>query len=273
MIACSFSRLVTVLVLSLWLSSAGTAQADALRIGAEDDWYPYTALREGQIVGMSADIVRAAFAASGTAIDLTPYPYSRCMELTRTGKLPACFNTTPDPDIRAAYLLPQQALFTGSIMLWGRAGAEPVGDLSELVGKRVAVTIGYTYGEQFDNYPGIQRIPVRRDINGFLMLQRGRVDYVIAFNGTTRALMQERPSLVGQFAPVATVHRPQLFLTFSRRHPDAPALMQRFDEGMQRITQDGTYMQILGKWQLADGQSDGQGSTLHEHHNDKTESP
>ena len=72
------------------LAGAGLARADTPRIGAEDDWYPYTAWRDEQIVGMSADIVRAAFASSETSIELAAYPYSRCMELARSGALAAC---------------------------------------------------------------------------------------------------------------------------------------------------------------------------------------
>lgn len=265
--ACPSPRLAALLVLLLPLCWAGAALAETLRIGAEDDWYPYTAWRHERIEGMSADIVRAAFAASGTAIELAPYPYSRCMELTRSGSLPACFNTTPDSRIRAQFLLPQEMLFSDDIMLWGRAGGRAVNDLEDLVGKRVAVTIGYTYGERFDNYPNIQRIPVRRDLNGFLMLQRGRVDYVVAFRGTTQALLADNPELLGQFEPLATVHRPQLYLTFSRRHPQARKLLQRFDAGMRQIRQDGTYQQILTHWRLSDGQTTAQGSTLHERHN------
>ena len=53
------------------LAGAGLACADTPRIGAEDDWYPYTAWRDEQIVGMSADIVRAAFASSETPIAAT----------------------------------------------------------------------------------------------------------------------------------------------------------------------------------------------------------
>ena len=52
------------LVILLPLLCAPTATADEVyRIGAEDDWYPFTALREGKVQGMSADLVRAAFAA------------------------------------------------------------------------------------------------------------------------------------------------------------------------------------------------------------------
>lgn len=266
------SRLAARLALALCLPSF-LATAETLRIGAEDDWYPYTALRNERIEGMSADIVRAAFAATHTSFELAPYPYSRCMELTRNGSLVACFNTTPDTYIREHFLLPEEMLFSDDVQLWGLAGSSLIGDLEEIIGKRVAVTTGYTYGDYFDSYPGIRRIPVRRDINAFLMLQRQRVDYVIAFRGTTEALLREQPELAGQFVPLARVHRPQLYLSFSRHHPQAPELLRRFDAGMRQIKQDGTYQRILEAWQTRTGQTTTLGSTLQERHNNKTESP
>ncbi|MBC9252788.1 ABC transporter permease [Pseudomonas alcaligenes] len=242
----------------LWLLLAllglGLAQAvradEIFRIGAEDDWYPFTAYRAGQVVGLSADIVRAAFAASDTRIELQPYPYSRCMELTRTGQLAACFNTAPDARIAAEYRLPSQPLFSDDILLWANHElAAPVTDLAQLAKHRVAVTIGYEYGSAFDSLQNIQRIPVRRDYNGFLMLQHGRVDFTAAYRGTAENLFREHPELAGQFAPVATLHQPQLFLSFSRYHPQAELLLERFDQGMRRIKHDGRYQQILQQWQ------------------------
>ncbi len=270
---CTSPRLLALTALMLCLSAAGRVQAEMPRIGAEDDWYPYTAWRNERIEGMSADIVRAAFAASDTSIELASYPYSRCMELARSGNLAGCFNTTPDANIRAQFLLPQEALFSDDILLWGRNTAVAVDDLSAIRGKRVAVTIGYTYGDYFDSYRHIRRIAVRRDINGFLMLQRDRVDYVIAFRGTTEALLRENPELAGQFKALTRVHRASLYLSFSRHHPQAEALLHSFDAGMRQIRQDGTYQRILANWQLTDGQSPLRGSTLQEHHHNKTESP
>src|SRR5690606_27649550 len=105
------------------------------------------------------------------------------------------------------------------------------------------------------------------------MLQWRRVDYVIAFHGTTAALLHDNPELLGEFKPLARVHRPQLYLSFSRHHPQARALLRDFDAGMRQIRQDGTYQRILADWQLADEQSAAHGSTLQERHNNKTESP
>ncbi|MEN0105135.1 MAG: transporter substrate-binding domain-containing protein [Pseudomonas sp.] len=225
------------------------AQAETIQIGAEDDWYPYTALRDGTIQGMSVDIVKAAFAASGTDVELESFPYSRCMQLALRGQIVACFNTSPNPKIAAEYLLPRHPLFSEFILLWARNdNARPISSLDQLVGKTVAVTNGYEYGAEFDNDTRLSRVLVRKDLNGFLMLQRKRVDYMLAFRGTALQLFEEHPELRGQFIPVMTVHRPDLYLSFSRHHPKAAFLLERFDQGMRLIETNGRYQQIIDTW-------------------------
>ncbi|WBH31051.1 hypothetical protein PALA2_05425 [Pseudomonas aeruginosa] len=98
------------LPICLLLALSGPAAAvptEPLVLGAEDDWYPYTAYKDGRIQGMSADIVRAAFRAADTPVQLNPYPYSRCMKLALKGLIAGCFNTSPNPHILADYRLPR----------------------------------------------------------------------------------------------------------------------------------------------------------------------
>lgn len=243
-------RMPRLLLVLLLLLLSGRATAEFYLIGAEDDWYPFTGLRDGRIEGLSVDIVRAAFAASQTPVELVAYPYSRCMQMTLSGKLAACFNTAPNPQIARDYLLPQHALFSDDILLWARHDrARPLQQLEQIRAQRVAVTIGYEYGSLFDGYAPLVRVPVRQDRYGFLMLQRGRVDYTVAYRGTAQQLFRDYPELAGQFTPVLTVHQPQLYLSFSRHHPQAALLRERFDLGMQRIAQNGEYRRILARWQ------------------------
>lgn len=257
-------------LLAALLLAAQACAEEVYSIGAEDDWYPFTAYRDGQVQGLSVDIVRAAFAASDTRIELLPYPYSRCMELTRSGQLAGCFNTSPDARIVAEYRLPSEALFSDDILLWARAGTAPVETPEALAGQRVAVTIGYEYGSHFDNDRRPVRVLVRRDLNGFLMLERGRVDYAVAYRGTAQALFHEHTELQGRFVPVAIIHQPQLYLSFSRHHPDADLLLRRFDEGMRRIRADGRYQRILERWYhdgAANPDSDATLWNIHSHNN------
>ena len=120
-----------------------------------------------------------------------------------------------------------------------------------LSGRKVAVTLGYEYGDGFDRRHDLVRIPVRKDYYGFLMLQRGRVDYALAYRNTARQLFSEHPELEGQFQLVATVHRPSCTCRSSRRHPQAEHLLERFDLGMQRILASGEYQKILDGWSQA----------------------
>lgn len=225
--------------------------AASLLIGVEDDWFPYSAVKDGSVQGMSVDIVKAAFAATDTRIELRPYPYPRCMHMAKNGQLLACFNTAPDAQIARDYLLPKTPLFSDDILLWARAAQAPVvADVNAaLNGKKVAVTIGYEYGTRFDSNQQVQRVPVRKDLYGFLMLQKQRVDYCLAYRGTAEQLFRDHPQLAGQFRAVATVHQPQLFLSFSRHNPAAPALLERFERGMQLIHDNGRYQQIIQQWQ------------------------
>ena len=223
---------------------------EPLRLGAEDDWYPYTAYRDGKVQGMSVDIVKAAFAASDTEITLVPYPYSRCMQMTREGQLAACFNTAPNTLIESQFLHPEEPLFDAEIMLWAKRPTAHILDLpQQLAGRRVAMTSGYEYGPLLDDDQKVVKVSVRRDLSGFLMLLRGRVEFVAAYRDTAEALFREHPDLQGQFEPVATVHRPKLYLSLSRQHPDAARLLEHFDQGMRQIRRDGRYQQILQQWQ------------------------
>ncbi|WP_228292653.1 substrate-binding periplasmic protein, partial [Pseudomonas aeruginosa] len=176
------------LPICLLLALSGPAAAvptEPLVLGAEDDWYPYTAYKDGRIQGMSADIVRAAFRAADTPVQLNPYPYSRCMKLALKGLIAGCFNTSPNPHILADYRLPRHPLFRAEIQLWARRDeARPVNAEQALSGRKVAVTLGYEYGDGFDRRHDLVRIPVRKDYYGFLMLQRGRVDYALAYRNT-----------------------------------------------------------------------------------------
>jgi polar amino acid transport system substrate-binding protein len=113
------------------------------------------------------------------------------------------------------------------------------------------VTIGYEYGARLDNDQQVIRIPVRRDLSGFLMLQRGRVDFVAAYRGTAQALFREHPELQDQFVALETLDSPTLYLSFSRRNPDAADLLKHFEQGMRALRKDGRYQKILERWQHA----------------------
>ncbi|WP_269530782.1 ABC transporter substrate-binding protein [Chitinimonas sp. BJYL2] len=221
-----------------------------LLLGAEDDWYPYAALREGQPAGMAVELVRAAYAEVGIQVRLQPLPYARCMKLTQAGRLAGCFNTLRNPLIEQQYRWHAQPLFRGRIGIYARNGM-PQGevDIHRLRGKRIAITNGYDYGAAFDGDPTMRRDVGQSDLDALRKLAAGRVDYALVYDRIVAAILREHPGLRGRIHLVGTLIEPDIYVSFSRKHADAARASQLLDEGLTRLRKRGEYARIEARWQ------------------------
>lgn len=233
-------------------AGAAMAQQRTVVIGAEDDWYPYSAEQHGRAQGITVELVMAAFAAVGVEARFDLLPYARCMAQTKTGSLVACFNTTRTVHIEGDYLWPARPMFEERFLIWARANAPAprAGGLQvrDLEGQAVAVTRGYEYGSEFDGNGRIQRVVTGHDENNFRLLLRGRARYTLAPDINTRLLFKRHPELAGQFKVVGQLNAFGIYTAFSRRHPQSAAMLAAFDEGMKVIQANGVARAIQERW-------------------------
>ena len=238
-------------------ATAGMAQSRKVVIGAEDDWYPYSAALGGRPEGITVELVTAAFQAVGVEVQFEPLPYVRCMAQTKAGHLLACFNTTRTAQIEADYAWPAKPMFEERFLIWALADAPSprVGGLrlADLEGQPVAVTRGYEYGSEFDGNPRIVRMVTSHDENNFRLLLRGRAAYTLAPDINARLLFKRRPELAGRFKVVGQLNAYGLYTAFSRRHPQSAEMLAAFDEGMRTIHGNGTARAIFDRWRLRAG--------------------
>lgn len=233
-------------------AAAGMAQPRTVVIGAEDDWYPYSAEVNGRPEGITVELVTAAYRAVGVEVKLESVPYVRCMAQTKAGTLTACFNTTRTVQIENDYAWPARPMFDERFLIWAVADA-PVprsGGLQvrDLEGQPVAVTRGYEYGSEFDGNPRIQRVVTSHDENNFRLLLRGRAAYTLAPDINARLLFKRQPELAGKFKVVGQLSAFGIYTAFSRRHPQAAEMLVAFDEGMKIIQANGVARAIHERW-------------------------
>ena len=234
----------------LVISAAPAARAaDTVTVGAEDSWYPYSGLVNGKLQGMTVDIVRAAFKTVGVEVKFEPMPYARCVALTRSGVQLACFDTFRTPDTESDFLWHSPSLFNVEYRVYALANStrKHLG-VRDLEGQHVAVTRGYEYGAEFDRNTKIQREQSSSDESNFRMLLAGRVDYTITAEIIANKLFQEHPELDKKFKLVGSVSRNDVYMAFSRRHPDGPREMARFEKGLRNIRESGRLRAIERQW-------------------------
>lgn len=221
-----------------------------MTIGAEDDWFPFSGVVNGEVRGLGVDLVRAAFAAAGVELKLQVLPYGRCIELVKRGELVACFDTVRNSTTEKEFLWPREPLFRPLVAIFAPAARAAANvEVADLEGRRVIVTRAYEYGEAFDANRNIDRVVAGRDIAGFRMLVAGRGDYMVAYAKVADAVLrtagEEFSRHIRQVGIAAQV---DIYLAFSQKHPQRLQVLERFDEGFAHIKRDGTYRDIERRW-------------------------
>jgi polar amino acid transport system substrate-binding protein len=237
-------------LLALAAARPALAVREAVAIGAEDDWFPYSAAVRGEARGLSVDLARAAFAASGVQVRFVPLPFTRCIAYAREGQAAGCLNLSKSPRVLDDFLWPKVPLTSPRILVYARKDWKggPVTP-AQLAGRDLLVSQIYLYGGLLERHPRIRRVVVRTDLTGVKMLVNGRADFMLLYERADDYLVQrDSAQLAGRIRPVGEMGIAPQYLAFSRAHPDAERLMAAFEGGMRRILADGTAAKLERAW-------------------------
>jgi polar amino acid transport system substrate-binding protein len=235
---------------ALLLATFPAAADDKLILAAEDNWYPYSAKRDGAPEGLAVDLVRAAYQAAGREVNLVSLPYARCLEEVEDGRQLGCFDTTREPANEARFLFHQEPLFSANIVIVARKES-PALDLTsaDLRGMSVAVTNGYTYGEPFQSDSLVKKDVTGSDLAVLRLVAKRRATYGVIYDQVMASLISEHSSeLAGQIKIVGILSRQDLYVSFSRRRPEAVGAIAALDAGLKTIRANGTYLDIVQQW-------------------------
>lgn len=229
------------------LLMVGSARAESVLIAAEDDWAPYCVLdkESGQPRGLAPELVKAAFAAEGVDVEFRTIPFARCMYEARSDKVLGCFDATITEENRYQYFWHETPMFEEDLAIFALA-SEPRRDLklTSLEQKTVGITLGYTYPTDFMENPRITRFQAKSDTQIIEMLVRGRVDYIL-MNEMPGYLKIQQKQLSGKVVKVGKISTDSFWLAFSRAHPRGEEMASRFEEGLQKIKNNGTYEALV----------------------------
>lgn len=235
----------------LLLLGVGCHAGERVRIGAEDDWRPFSYVANGQPKGFAVDVVRAAWAAVGIEVELVALPYARCMKEVDRAVLAGCFDTLRDAKLEQRYAWHQQPLFRTTIGIYGRVGTVPKHGtvaLEDLRGKRVGTTHGYDYGAAFDDDRTMLRDVAPSDISSLRKLVAGRVDYALVFDRVANEIGRANPELGQGFVRRGVLSEQSMYLSFSRDFPGVDRLIALFDQGLAKVRSSGEYVRIESRW-------------------------
>lgn len=249
-VAAGFLRLL-LLFIFITANSLAAARADTITLIGEDDWYPYSGVKDGRIRGFAADVIEAAYTAAGIQVRFTPAPYSRCLMLAQTGQALGCFDSLQDAKLASLFIFHKEPIFKAVIGIYARADDKLTTiTRQDLRGRKVGFTHGYTYGSDVENDAAIVRETAPSDLSNLRKLLRGRSDYSLVYTRVADHLSVTHPQeFKGKIKQVGVVLEDKLYVSFSKSWPGAVRYAKLLDSGLLTIRANGTYARIEQRWQ------------------------
>lgn len=216
-------------------------------LAAEDNWYPYSASIDNQAQGLSVDIVKAAYDSVGAAMAMDVVPFNRGMIRTKEGRYAGVFNAGLNDDVRRDYLIPRNHVVMSEQVVVARIG-EPFQGISSFNGKRLSLTLGYTYPTDItsDSRNKIERAV--GDIYNLKKIALQRADFTIIDRLVAYSIWGKEPALRQQLAIVGILGSEPIYVVFAKTNAGEKA-RSVFDQGMDKINRNGALKQISDSWE------------------------
>ena len=208
---------------------------------------PKSEFTEKKLLYRTVDIVKAAYDSVGATLALELVPFNRGMILTKDGRYAGVFNAGLNDDVRRDYLIPRNHVVTSEQVVFARIG-EPFQGIQSFNGKRLSLTLGYTYPIEITSNPSNKITRVVGDINGLKMIAARRVDFTIIDRLVALSILVKEPALKQQLAIVGKLGSEPIYVVFAKTDAGEKA-RSVFDQGMDKINRNGVLKQISDSWE------------------------
>lgn len=237
------------------------ARAAETVILAEDSFLPFSD-KDGE--GLSNEIVVSAFSAVGLDITLKVYPFPRIMWMLKQGKAPGGFNAVPTEDAQEEYIFGKQAIYTTHMRFYYHKDDPVVIDTEDDIHEKliqqgiiVGEVLGYIYPPAYEalkakaaDAPGLKVEAVKSD-EIIIKKLRAHRNRVALMTSEVAEFHIKQMNIEGELKQGALTWEAPLYVAFSKSHPKGEFLSKEFDKGMELIKEDGTYAQILKKYNIS----------------------
>ncbi len=214
---------------------------------ANIDWPPYEFLEGGEWKGVDVEVLKEVFSRIGFKLEIVNIPWIRIIEHLKIGAIDGTFSLTTTPSRMEFLYFTSEPLSSGLDVLFKREDFElPSNDVKDLEGLRCGYVIGYAYGEEF-YYSKLEKIPVRDDRTGMVLLERGRIDLFVVnlLVGRYYAKLLGFEDLV----PAVKIGKKKLYyIAFPKTDPFYRFLSDIVSKSLRDFKKTDEYIEILKRY-------------------------
>jgi len=216
------------------------------------DFPPYHFMdKSGKEHGFIIEIISQVAAAMDIKIKFHQYPWSRCIQMVKTGQTDAMMNLFKTEE-RSKFLYFSKSVLAHEINLFFVLENSPItysGDLSSLEGLKICAIRNYSYGAKFDHQtlPLLFRLETETELISSLINKR--CDLIIGNKIVIQTLLKQKNLDMRVKALAPAVSRDPLYIGFSkaRGHKE---MAKKFSKQLCQFKKTPAYRAIIQKYGL-----------------------
>jgi len=239
----------TVIFINSSLLLGGEINADdkTVLLAAEDGWPPFSG---PNAEGLAEDIIKAAYKAVGYNVKYISVPFARAEYMALKGKtVDGFFTTLKSPEYEKKTIFPKNPIAMNEDSFFALKEKKLIyKDLNSIKGLKVGTVNEYPYSEAFEKADFFKKDPAPSSASNLKKLIKKRIDVliedkIVLFQMLKEKKLQDKVELIG----IQAIN--PLYICFSINRPIIKTFVSKFDEGMEIIKANGTYKEIMAKYQ------------------------
>jgi len=236
--------------ISLFLIS-GSGWATGLKVAFNSDWAPYSVGSAGEIKGILPDLIREILKKHmDVPVEIVGYPWARVQHLVEKGDVDA-FVTVPTAQRLKYALSSAESVYQIEMRTTVRRDSSVEKILRKNPDPEILKTLRYCdilgngWGKAYATEHGITPTIGRKVSNCLRMVQKGRSDVVLQPSVvSSREIAAE--NLGKDLVILPTVYGQMTFtLLLSKKSSFGQAFLDHFDQALQRMKADGSYLDLV----------------------------
>lgn len=199
--------------------------------------------------GAVVEIVRTIMAKMGHTLDIRVLPWTRALQMVRTGQADAIFTAYKNAEREKFLEYSEEVLVAQEVFFYKKKGS-PFhfdGRIESIANARVGIVSTISYGQVFDRYRQFIRLDKANQLShNFQKLAKGRIDllpsnYYVAEYTIKQLGLEQQVERVEQL-----IESVPSYIAFSRQR-DLHSLRVQFDAELNKMKTTGEYSKLLHK--------------------------
>ncbi|MEM8561971.1 MAG: transporter substrate-binding domain-containing protein [Pseudomonadota bacterium] len=238
-------------LLALMLIGGPTiAQTDNPVTMRTSEWSPYID-QSLPNQGLAMELVTHIFARAGYRIDNTIEPFFNALEDVTLGKADMLGAAWRDDARDERFIYSKPYLMNELVVIQRSDTSDRHYSLGAMSDSRIGLIQDYAYGVDFSELPGAELVYETNIAQNLKNLLDNKVDFVVGDRRViAMAVAQSLSEYRDSFAVAAISLPPRaLYVAGSRAVPRPAGLVNEFNAALAEVKRDGSYHQIIEKWQ------------------------